>query len=43
MNIIGWESMKEVLESVLWQPELDDAGMSLWAQVESGYLEPIAE
>ncbi len=47
MNIIEWESMKEVLEevleSVLWQLELDHAGMGLWVEVKSRYLEPIAE
>ena len=30
MSLIDWESTKAVLESVLWQEELNDAGERLW-------------
>lgn len=30
LQLKDWESAKEILDAVLWQPELDDGGVRLW-------------
>jgi len=32
LQLKDWESAKEILDAILWQPELDDGGVRLWTE-----------